>query len=615
MIIPMQPSKPRQLLTTPVSISPSVPVSYLKLLLTSTLLIFLTSQYLTLKTFPAKAINLNSTNQSSSLSSFPLSHNLITITTTTTSSSLNRTAVNVDKRRRRHPQQAFALTTVQIHSRFDNPWHIPKPVQFPSLQQSRYRLLYSPVRLQVGSGLGHAMAIVNTEVATAFRLGLTYTHRVSRYGHLSDNVAKILAQPNASAREQPQSQFQSAGAIERLFGWGAGEIPREQLYPALCGPGFVAMENRCAVCNGSWINSTVTRERVKLPKYAKHNFRVDHVVEIPDDLSYKPHGGRLGLAKKVDAFLKQHPHPYTVFTMPAARCDKYPAYSSFDPVTRSFYFHKYWMAHGGKGQTVIDSTDEQKKETFIDFYRRIASNRVIPNLGKRPPLVLLNTSQLNIAVHARRGDFFDAKRPMISVHVIGVLVRFLVSQVIRAERVSSTFECIQSNEGHDCGSRAGNVGDAPIMNRQVFARMPICISIYSEGRSKWRNARAHDVTQQTHEFVDVDGHVMTTKDVTRIVNGPAGKDGVEVKLRISANTVLSIHEMVAADVFIGSSSGMSTHVIGSLSRAAFLLQVSRGADPNNRFIDFNSSTGEIKPDQVAKMKELWRIFVHNHAAT
>ena len=93
------------------------------------------------------------------------------------------------------------------------------------------------------------MKVLSSGMAMSLLLGLIYTHHTSIYGNLFEKAVTVSFQPNLSGHELSRSQFQSAGAIEGLFRWGAGEIPREQLYPALCGPDFIAMEILCAVCN------------------------------------------------------------------------------------------------------------------------------------------------------------------------------------------------------------------------------------------------------------------------------------------------------------------------------------------------------------------------------
>lgn len=72
-----------------------------------------------------------------------------------------------------------------IPSRFMTPWQTVQPLKLPTLKQSHYRVLYSPLRLLGSEGMGHGFATKNMEVSAAIRLGLAYTHRRPKFGTLS----------------------------------------------------------------------------------------------------------------------------------------------------------------------------------------------------------------------------------------------------------------------------------------------------------------------------------------------------------------------------------------------------------------------------------------------
>lgn len=77
------------------------------------------------------------------------------------------------------------------------------------------------------------MATLNAEVMTALRLGLTYTHRVARYGSL---VSLDFKRNIGLGREKGSVAGLSpaGGRIEGFFGWGVGEIPREAVQEVAC---------------------------------------------------------------------------------------------------------------------------------------------------------------------------------------------------------------------------------------------------------------------------------------------------------------------------------------------------------------------------------------------
>lgn len=484
-------------------------------------------------------------------------------------------------------------------SRFDYPWCIPRRRWTTlSLKESRYRVLYSPVRDKSGAGLGHAMATLNADISTAFRLNLTYTHRIPMCGSLTSPLKEPYQEDNLT------HEFQHAGAVEQLLGWGVGEIPREHIQAAV-DPSLITETNwfSCRKISNTQlsIHKRKTRRHGKTTSTCGHfrfALRVDRVVEIPAELSYfYPHYPSSSDEDRVRKFIRWHSKPFSVFTMPSEYCDKIPAYGVETPQQRSFFFHKYWDAHGHDAPKV-KRKEEWQRESFVEYRTRITDAARFAHVGRRPQLTRMREDAVNIAIHARRGDFFDVKRPMLSMATLASVVRQVVGRVINIEK-------------------------------GIFSKMRVSITIYAEGMMRFSNRSLsdHDVSEMGHDFVDVDGQVLNETRVTAMLTSPDLSDqttsetedvfpnGVRVSLRVSENTILCVHEMIAADVFIGSESGLSTHVIGSTSRAAFLMMPGKNFRNNARFARFDKNTGVVARKELNKMRYWWSRFQKKNEAS
>lgn len=475
-------------------------------------------------------------------------------------------------------------------SRFDYPWVVPTEVKTLRPEQSRNRFLYSPLKSFYINGLGHNMATMNGEVWAALILNLTYTHRIARYMVHSVPLNKAMEKTNENSRP-----FLHAGAVEQLFGWGVGEIPREHLQNSICSSSVLNItEEQCAICNNLTLKDRKKEDEKDIHQkrsISTIEIQVNEVVELPYDLTYgiasEPNTSQL---QKMTLFMEKHSNPDTVFSLPSVVCDKNPYFGRFSKQQRAFFFHKYWESHG-YGSPVVHWANFEN-ETFHDYKVRVINTPNIEPVGRRPVLTRLSADRINIAVHARRGDFFKTKRPMLSISIIAHLIRQIVHYVI-------------------------------IPSGGTFSRMGITVMIYSEGTSLQqqpnRGVQNHDVSKLDKHFVDVDGQLLSPGMIREmILNNKSDiipdifEAGLEVSLRISENTILSIHEMIAADIFIGSESSLSQNIVGSLSRAAFLLLSRYTGEEYLRFIKFDGRTGEVRKSRIQVMKQLWERFQLHH---
>lgn len=486
-------------------------------------------------------------------------------------------------------------------SRFDYPWRLPARIHLPTLEESRYRVLYSPLRSISGDGLGHAMATVNADLSTALRLNLTYTHRIASF-------ASLTRQPTVNDTSDAM-HYRHGGAVEELFGWGVEEIPRERVQHSICPDEKIPTSNYdCCVCTHRDLNRRklqLRSLRSHLPHrypFARSPLNFNQVVEVPSHLSYfYPYPPTQQSVYNAKKFLQMHYKPYTVFSMPHSYCNRSPAYSIFEAPQRSFFFHKYWDIHGRKSSSAITSNDKSRYKSVEDYRMNSLKDGVIRPLAPRASLNNLKQSCVQIAIHARRGDFFLVRRPMVPTIAFARLVRLVVARVIRNHR------------------------------NDVFSRMPICVSIYSEGQSRNRGLKVqgHDVSTMNNEYVDVDGSVQSEAAVLQMFRNTTidklgrvfGRNDLSVSLRVSRNTILTVHEMVAADIFIGSQSGLSTQVVGSISRAGLILLPCCDRIPANGHIPFSFRSNDkygshlVTDDSLATMQLLWHEFSEANSAS
>lgn len=493
------------------------------------------------------------------------------------------------------PRDTMTIRVPYGTSRFNIPWRSPPRPKLPTLRESRGRVLYSGVREAVSDGLGHGMATTNAEVSTAMRLGVTYTHRVAKYGSLVGRSFghEVLSQNRSSHKKKYTVAGLSAraGRIEGFFGWGVGEIPREAVQDAACDfrNGHPPIES-CKLCTNADLESLKREGKGE----KQSGLRIDQVVEIPMSLSYKfPHRPTAASNKSLAEFLKKHDKPYTAFHMPHEVCAKSPAYSKFFPTSRAYFFHKYWDAHARypprdpRGSLHVIPSMKLYRDSWGATLR-------IPSVPARGHLPRLHEHELTIAIHARRGDFFKVRRPMVSTKVFAQVVRKLVSEITK--------------------------------QKGTFAKMPVAVHIYSEGRPKLGLGEGvgHDVRRLTQDYYDADGKVLDVKTVTSIFRdadlddlGRVFPNGLKVMLHVSQDTVTSLHEMIAADVFIGSMSGMSLHLVGTLSRGAMQILPTRMEQPDEwqGQVQFNAKDGNFSPVEWELVRSYWKEFASANEAS
>lgn len=429
------------------------------------------------------------------------------------------------------------------------------------------------------------MCTVNADVSTALRLGVTYTHRVAKYGslvgrHLVDELRGAADGGGSvdilSAGEKVAGLSEEVGRVEGFFGWGVAEVPREAVQEVACKvTGDLKGDlGRCKSCLGGKGKGT------------PGTLTVDRVVEVPMELSYKwPRTPTARANRTLERFLRENSGDNVVFHMPMAMCDKSPAYSRFDRRSRSWFYGKYWDAHGGYGSR--DGGARMRIGGLVRLYRESWGGTLrIPGVPRRGTLDRLREYELTIAVHARRGDFFKVGRPMVATKQFVRVIRRVMKEVV--DRNDS------------------------------WSEMPVAVNVYSEGRplKGLGEGVGHDVNRLTRDYHDADGRVMNQSEVARMLRkgdgdglGNVFRNGLRVELRVSQDTLLCLHEMVASDIFVGSMSGMSLHLVGSLSRGAMQLLPERIEQPDEWYghVKFGKD-GRVAGRDLRLVKEYWTAY-------
>ena len=442
------------------------------------------------------------------------------------------------------------LIAIPSHEcRFNHPWLVHPRIRTKTFRETNFRILYSTIKDYSGDGIGHAVTILNAELSAALQMGISYTHRQGHYGSLDKG---------------------HAGKVESIFGWGVGEVPRKLIENEVCIVRRIShrlewlRDHKCPVCTGISGYSPIP---------------VRQIVQIPNELLY----GCVGCSHRQEALgelVRKNGASHTIFQMAPDRCDRNPKSPDFSKSYHFFYW-KYWDLHGTRTSAFL-----QTKRRTAEFGRKWSVD------VKRRDDVGFEAHELNIAIHARRGDFFgDRKRKMVSSAVFGRLVR----HVARLAR--------------DVGG--------------VFAEMPVAVYVFSEGRRlHGAQGTMHDVRLMDHEYVDSDG----TGQDARLFHGLIVRDGLGVEgnrsetvvqksggfpaglrvvFRIATDVGQSLHEMASADVFMGSASDLSEYAVRVVSRAGIqLLPKYNGFVGGCCSVEFDAEGGRIVG---RRMREYWMV--------
>lgn len=234
----------------------------------------------------------------------------------------------------------------------------------------------------------------------------------------------------------------------------------------------------------------------------KRDSEFKRLVNIPDDNLNCDRSKRKYCDEKMKTWAGQY-GSHTLFQMVPSTCHEDYRRASFDH-TRSWFRNMYWNSHG-----LSEMLDHIRKPTVHD----------------------LDEKRLQIAVHVRRGDFLNStNREMI------------------ADKTYSDLICASKEAADDV----------------YESDVPTDVHIFSEGIPRNGRLSSHDVDLMEKMYVTDEGvAVEPIKHWSTLINC---EGDVHVHTHIATDTVDAIHNMIAADMFIGSHSGLSAHIVDIISR-------------------------------------------------
>lgn len=330
-------------------------------------------------------------------------------------------------------------------------------------------------------------------------------------------------------------------AVDNFFGWGKGEVRREKIW------------DECALSYTYYMN---TRNAHKCTACESVNGQgplgLKRVVKLPSNLVYgctSKHGWSTRCDAVAHKTLSEHKDSHTIFQMPPGACD-YEGTNTNISETSAWFYHKYWQLHGHRKEARWPREFSAVRDTAVRF----------------------DPKHLNIAVHIRRGDFFKETR------------RRMFPDRVFARTVADVLDIIDS------------------MNGPFVLSNPV-VHIYSEGkRDPAQGITAHDVQGMDHTYYDERKVPRSAEEWEKLIKRVDKLDTrvrnkvrqrVKVRLHISEDTLANMHEMVSADVFIGSDSSMSFGPVYALSRGVKLLVSGPFRRHDPLFAKFDGETGVI----------------------
>lgn len=428
----------------------------------------------------------------------------------------------------KHSVDEFAAFVPKASSSFLNRLQQPTfsireevPKKVKPRWKRRNRALISHIPHQVGDGLGHRYLMLNYEVMLSAELEVGYVHRRSRYGSLTPD-SNILA-------------------VEKLFGFSGMNETRNTLIRENCET-VAFFRDTCygqnIQCMSLRKNSTFKR-LVQIP---------NNITDCYIDLSNKQHAECTNRTKQ---FARKHHMDNTLFQTTPSRCN-------------------------------ADYRSNNWKKSLAFLRSRYWDNRLKAK-GSSP--ISLKSSSVSIAVHIRRGDFFEYNRTLIPDSVYASLI---------------------------CDVKAS-------LDREVGASVATTVHIYSEGVAIGKVKDNHDIAKMYSIYKTENGTIAGYGHWTGLLKSicPSRISLPKIRLHIASDTIMSLHDMISADVFIGSRSGFSAHIVGNLARGIVFLPNEEGSPisggTDGRMLKYswyrNSSAAVIRYDRLdEKISEFAQLY-------
>lgn len=204
---------------------------------------------------------------------------------------------------------------------------------------------------------------------------------------------------------------------------------------------------------------------------------------------------------------------------------------------------------------------------------------------KRKDAVRFEPQDMNLAVHIRRGDFFNESS------------RRMFSDAVFARTLADAMDIVDSAGG-------------------IFSKAVPVVHIYSEGKLlPDRAVSSHDVDGMDNIYYDENQNPRSARQWQDLIKSMQKSDErlqnsmrnrVKVRLHISEDTLANMHEMVSADIFVGSDSSMSLGPVYMLSRGVRLLATHPLRRADRLYAGFDPQTGELT--NAEKFYRSWMIY-------
>lgn len=300
--------------------------------------------------------------------------------------------------------------------------------------------------------------------------------------------------------------------VERLFGW--------ENYPDLR---HDFLDHECHIENVTGFCSRGESIVAPICKKLKPQSTFKHLVHIPSNYTeciFERDYDRLNCINKLRHFAENYNQTHTVFQMVPTLCPS--AYrDGFFNLTSDWFRKKYWEYH--------------RRNTTLGFDMSPSKTRVLP----------FNLSRIQIAVHIRRGDFaYFTHRHQVPDSAYATIIA----------------ECKRTADfifGHRVGV------DVAIFSEGVPKRGGIMIASHNVSRMD-----PIYVTETGEQIDDANKHF---KQLIMNNLNDIDPSHIRVSAFVASDTMAAIHTMICADIFIGSSSGMSLHIVKHLARGIVFL--------------------------------------------
>lgn len=344
-------------------------------------------------------------------------------------------------------------------------------------------------------------------------------------------------------------------AVERTFGWLSYPHLRHQFLRRHCHISYI--RGHChrksfqfaPLCQSLLPNSTF-RSLVKIPSHLT-------------DCMFQYITNRSKCISQLQQFALLHSDNHTLFQMVPTKCTT--AYR--DPL---FNFTGHWLRH-----------------QYWNFHYRNTSIQWLSDVDDTTVTRILpfDSNRIQIAVHIRRGDFSYFKH---------------------RHQVSDT-------------AYAALIAQVKLISDFIFQhRVAIDVLLFSEGVSEHETSLMiahHNVSQmkpvyltelgQRIKFPRLHFQMLISKYFD---NSSSLIDDIRIRPFIATETVGAIHAMVCADVFIGSLSALSVHLVTHLARGVVLL-------PRRKFTRDNPESLVLRFDDMKSSQLVNKTLLKRHLRT